>query len=212
MDGVPLEAHGVPEVVVSAAASAGEEDLAEVAVDSVAAALQEGGNTMKSLSRTFLTVEEQQRITETVQKMEKLTSGEIVPMVVSASHNYPISGAIGGSFLGLPLALLSTSLVGDYLWLGSDNMWLFLIFFVLFFYPLYKLVDSVPALKRLFLIRDQVEEEVQEAAVRSFFDEGLYRTRQENGILLLFPFWKKRYGYSVTGVLTKRSASTSGRT
>lgn len=147
---------------------------------------------MKKLSEKFLTEEEQIRITETVQRMEKLTSGEIVPMVVSTSHDYPVAKAIGACLLTLPLALLLTSLTGSYLWLGPQNMWLFLLYSSILYFPLYKLVGSNPPVKRLFLLAGQVEEEVEEAAVSAFFNEGLYRTRQENGILIFISVLEKK--------------------
>jgi putative membrane protein len=147
---------------------------------------------MKSLARKFLTEEEQKKITETVQRMEKKTSGEIVPMVASCSHDYPVSKAIGACFLTVPLSLLFTSFTGSYLWLGPQNMWLFLIYASLCFFPTYKLIGSNPALKRLFLLAGQVEEEVGEAAVSAFFKEGLYKTRQENGILLFISVLEKK--------------------
>lgn len=113
-------------------------------------------------------------------------------MVVSASHTYPMASAIGGAFFAIPLALLLTAFTGEHLWLGSQNMWLFLIYLTFLFYPFHYLVDRSTFLKRLFLLRNQVEEEVQEAAITSFYGEGLYRTRDENGILLFVSILEKK--------------------
>lgn len=139
---------------------------------------------MQTLSTTFLTPQEQQAVTAAVQQAEKQTSGEIVPMIASASHHYPLAAVRGGTFLALPLALLATALLGSHLWLGDQNMYLFVAFFLLFYLPFRMLVDRSPRLKRLFLSGREVEEEVEEAAITAFFSEGLYRTRQQNGILL----------------------------
>lgn len=160
-------------------------------MDSVAVVPLEDGN-MQTLAERFLTVEEQKRVTKTVQRMEKQTSGEIVPMVVSESHSYPMAAAAGGTLLSLPLALLLTSFTGSYLWLGSQNMWLLLVFFSLLYFPLRLLVASIPWLKRIFLLSGQVDEEVQEAATTAFFAEGLFRTRDENGILLFVSVLEKK--------------------
>jgi putative membrane protein len=139
---------------------------------------------MKKLAQQFLTQDEQEKITETVQRMERVTSGEIVPMVVTASHDYPMASVAGGAFITIPLAVLLTSLLGSYLWLGSQNMWLFLAFSGLLFFPLRYLVSTNVTLTRLFLPGSQVQEEVEEAAITAFYGEGLYRTRDENGILI----------------------------
>ncbi len=139
---------------------------------------------MQTLAKSFLTHEEQLAVTREVQQAERQTSGEIVPMIVSASHGYPLAAVTGGALLALPAALILTSLFGSHLWLGNRNMYLFLLFFALF-YPLLRFaVKRSVVLKRMFLSGRQVEEEVREAAITSFFEEGLYRTREENGILL----------------------------
>lgn len=160
-------------------------------MDSAEAVPREDGD-MKTLSTQFLTQEEQQRVTEAVQRAEKKTSGEIVPMVVSASHNYPMASAIGSVFISLPLSLLLTSVTGSFLWLGAQNMWLLLIYWTLLFFPIYYLVDKSIFLKRLFLLKDQVEEEVEEAAITSFYGERLYQTKDENGILIFVSVLEKK--------------------
>lgn len=147
---------------------------------------------MKKLAETFLTPKEQEKITETVQRMERITSGEIVPMVVTTSHDYPLAAATGGFFLTTPLAALLTSLLGSYLWIGSQNMWLFLAFFAALYFPLRALVNTNLFLKRLFLSGNQVQEEVEEAAIKSFYGEELYRTRDENGILIFVSVLEKK--------------------
>lgn len=139
---------------------------------------------MQTLAKKFLTAAEQQAVTVEVQRAERETSGEIVPMVVSASHHYPMATVRGATIMALPLALISSSLLGSSFWLGSDNMYLFVIFFALFYLPLQFAVNRSVILKRLFLSADEIEEEVEEAAITSFYGEGLYRTRAENGVLI----------------------------
>ncbi len=162
-----------------------------VAVVLVAVALQEDGN-MQTLAEEFLTKEERQAVTDTVQQAEKKTSGEIVPMIVSASHHYPSAATSGAAMISLPLGLLITSALGSYFWLGSQNMYLFIISFTLLYVPLRFIVHRSPQLKRLFLINSQVDEEVEEAAITSFYSEGLYRTREENGILIFISVLEQR--------------------
>lgn len=139
---------------------------------------------MKTLAQNFLTPDEQQRVTDAVQQAEKQTSGEIVPMIVAASHMYPMAGIIGGVFFALPMALLSARLFGAYLWLGTDNMWLFVAFFILYFTIAYQVVTRFPQFKRFFLSSERADLAVQDAAAASFFREALYKTRDANGILL----------------------------
>lgn len=139
---------------------------------------------MKTLAQHFLTDQEQRTITQTVRAAEQKTSGEIVPMVVSHSHTYPVAPIVGGLFFGLPLALLSARLLGGMLWLGTDNMWIFICFFILFYSIGYQLVSFFPILKRFFLSPQRADLAVQNAAAAAFFNESLHNTKDANGILL----------------------------
>src|SRR5207237_8973706 len=84
----------------------GGEDAGEGASAGVAVALAAGeprglGNRMNA--EKFFTPEEQERIQQAVMAAEKKTSGEIVPMVVSASGRYAeveLSGLVIGVVLG----------------------------------------------------------------------------------------------------------------
>ena len=147
---------------------------------------------MKTLAQNFLTDDEQRTVTEAVQTAEKLTSGEIVPMIASESHSYPVAPIVGGVFLALPTALLSARLFGGMLWLGTDNMWLFLIFFILYYLMGYLAVKRFPSLKRLFLSPLRADLAVQEAAAAAFFSEALHDTKDANGILLYVSVFERR--------------------
>lgn len=138
----------------------------------------------KTLAEKFLTAKEQQQVTEAVHQAEKKTSGEIVPMIVSRSHNYPMAAATGAVCLALPLALLLTNIIGKQFWLGPQNMWLFLGLFAILYVVSYPLFSHSDRLKRFFLNSGQVEQEVKRAALSAFYSEGLYKTKDANGILL----------------------------
>ena len=164
-------------------------DSAEVAVALVAAVPREDGD-MKA--EDFLTGEEQQRVSDAVQMAERKTSGEIVPMIVSSSHGYPLAAILGGLVFSLPVALFITHYWGGNLWLGQDNVWLFLgLFSVLFGASLIPLRAN-GRLKALFLYKPQVDHEVREAALAAFYTEKLYKTEKENGILLYISLLERR--------------------
>jgi putative membrane protein len=147
---------------------------------------------MTTLAEQFLTPEERQTVTAAVQTAEKRTSGEIVPMIVSESHSYPVAPIVGGVFFALPTALLSARLCGGLLWLGTDNMWLFLFFFAIYYGIGYFSVKRIPRLKRFFFSPIRADLAVQEAAAAAFFSEALYDTRDANGILLYISVFEQR--------------------
>ncbi|MFW2366920.1 MAG: TPM domain-containing protein [Desulforhopalus sp.] len=139
---------------------------------------------MQNPAEHFLTAEEQKHVTEAVRKAELKTSGEIVPMIVSRSHNYPTAAATCAVSFGLPLALATTTVLGEMLWIGPQNMWLMLGVFGLLYIIFYPLVMKREWLKKYFLKESQVTQEVSEGALAAFYSEQLYKTENENGILL----------------------------
>ena len=139
---------------------------------------------MKNIAQRFLSERELERVEAAVTEAEKKTAGEIVCMIESSSYAYPMANVIGAAVLGLPLSLVITPLVGGLLWLGTNNMWLFIGIFGIIFFLLYWIVAHTAWLKRFFISKREIEEEVEEAAITNFFSHGLYRTRDATGILI----------------------------
>lgn len=182
---------------------------------------------MKDLAKQFLTPSEQEQINNRVAAAEKTTSGEIVVMVVSASNHYPTANLLGATAISLPLSLILTPLAGEFMWIGPQNMWVFLSIFTLLFLGFYLIIKQIPWLKRLFIYEKEIEEEVEEAALTHFYKQQLYKTRDENGILLFVSVfehkawiladqaineklpqdtWDKIVGQMVSGIKEKRQA------
>jgi len=162
-----------------------------VVVALVVAAPPEDGN-MTSMAQNFLTGDEQKKITETVHEMELKTSGEIVVMIVSRSHSYPTAAITGTVLFALPLTLIINMILGPAIWIGSQNIWFFLALFSIFYITIHPFANRSDTLKRFFLDPRQVEEEVREGAVTAFFTEQLYKTEDENGVLLYISVMEKR--------------------
>lgn len=147
---------------------------------------------MKDLAQQFLTEAERKRIEACVRQAETETSGEIVTMVVSSSYHYPLANLSGAAIFALPLSLLLTPLIGGRLWLGTQNLWIFLACFMVLFVLFHALVKRTCRLKRIFISDKEMDEEVQEAAVISFFREGLYKTRNETGVLIFISVFEHK--------------------
>ncbi len=147
---------------------------------------------MKDLAKHFLSDTERQKVMTAVKEAEKHTSGEIVPMVVSASYRYPMANVIGAAALALPVSLMLTPFVGGRLWVGTQNMWLFLGFLTILFVVFHEIVKRTYWLKRWFISQREIDEEVQEAAITGFFKEGLYRTRDETGVLVFISVFEHK--------------------
>jgi len=113
-------------------------------------------------------------------------------MVVSAGYHYPMADVIGGAAFAFPLAVVLTWLLGSWFWIGSQNMWLFLGLFAVLFLLFHTAVGHLPMLKRWFISEREMDEEVEEAAIKSFFGEGLHRTRDETGILIFISVFERK--------------------
>ena len=147
---------------------------------------------MKDLAKIFLSNGERARVETAVKEAEKLTAGEIVVMIISDSYQYPLAIVIGAAAFALPLALIFTPLAGAWLWIGGQNMWLFLGFLTVFFILFHEIIKRIPWLKRFFISRKEIDDEVEEAAITNFFDQGLYRTRDQTGVLILISVFERR--------------------
>jgi putative membrane protein len=150
---------------------------------------------MKNLAKDFLTTEEQEQISRCVQETEKTTSGEIVPMVVSASYHYPMASLLGALIVSLLLAAgltIAESIRRAWGGLTMFDLWLFPAAFAVALLLLHELLKAVPALKRLFITAAEIAEEVEEAALTAFYRQGLGATRDRTGILIYISVFERR--------------------
>lgn len=161
-------------------------------VEALEAVVPQEGGKMQTLAEQFLTKEEQNKITSAVQLAEKQTSGEIVPMIVSRSHTYPSTIFIGAVTLSIPTAILFTSPLAKLINLAPANMWLFLCLNLLLFPIFVSSIKKSVVLQSLFASKSQIVEEVEKAAIKAFYTEQLYKTRDENGILLYISVFEKK--------------------
>jgi len=136
--------------------------------------------------KNFFSKAEQQQIEAAVREVEKTTSGEIVPMVVDASYDYPRAEMIGAGTLSLATAIFIS-------WaFGGESIWVFLPLF-LFGYPLLLLlIRNLPDFKRRLIHPDEIDAEVKEKALVSFVEQGLHKTRDSTGILILISLFEHR--------------------
>jgi len=167
---------GAAEVAVAASV--------EVAVDLAAGELQGAGNKMNA--ETFFTNEEQERIQQAVMAAEKKTSGEIVPMVVSASGRYA-EVELSGLVIGLVLGTLAAFIWHDP-W-GSVQTYLLwpVVGAVLGF-----AVCSVPRFKSRLIPKHRVADAVHGRSLAAFTGHGLHYTKAHTGILILASLLERR--------------------
>lgn len=137
-------------------------------------------------AKNFFTQAEQQKIEETIREVEKKTSGEIVPLVVDASYDYPRADIIGGGTLALATAIFLSWAI------GGESIWFFLPLFLIVT-PLFQLlIRRCPSLKRRLIHPAEIDAEVEEKVLVSFVEHGLHKTRDNTGILILISLFEHR--------------------
>jgi putative membrane protein len=139
---------------------------------------------MKDTVKTFLKEAELEQIESCVREAERTTRGEIVVMVAPGSHHYPMADLRGAAVFSIPAAIVLARTVGPLVWAGPHDLWVFLGFFLPLFFLCRSAVMSLPRLKRLFVSEKEMDHEVREAATIQFFLKGLFRTREETGVLI----------------------------
>lgn len=147
---------------------------------------------MNSLAQKFLNPSEQQKVTEAVRQAELQTSGEIVPMIVSRSYDYPRAKLAASLLLSLPLTHLMTHMLSSLLWLNPENIYFYFSLLVPLFFLCHLLFRKLPSLTRIFISQEEMKIEVEEEAVKSFFQEQLYDTQEKNGILIFISVFEKK--------------------
>lgn len=137
-------------------------------------------------AQSFFTPEEQARIEAAVRAAESRTSGEIVPMVVDASYDYPRTEILGGGLLALALA---ASLSWAF---GQASLWVFLPLYLLGYWPCKLLIRGLPDLKRRLIPAAELAAEVEERTMLAFLEQGVHHTRDATGILILISLFEHR--------------------
>ncbi len=133
---------------------------------------------MKDSAEKFLAAGDRLQIEARIAEAEKRTSGEIVVMVVPSSYHYPLASMIGSTLLAM---LLGIAVV---LRAGGDSMLLFLEVFACSFIVLHEVLKRTPLFKRLFVTASDMKEEVEEAAINSFYHKDINQTVDHTGILI----------------------------
>jgi len=128
-----------------------------------------------------------------VEAAEKRTRGEIVPMVVPVSALYRDASHLAGLIMALlALALLVAFDYGweSWHWSGGHPGWSVII--VLAAYVLGSLAGRSPSVIRLLTSQDRMKRKVELRAQRAFYEQGLHKTREGTGILILLSTLERR--------------------
>ncbi|MGQ0811074.1 MAG: TPM domain-containing protein [Nitrospiraceae bacterium] len=155
--------------------------------------IQEEGARVEAGEHVNLTAEDRERIRQAVQRAERRTTAEIVPMIVSRSGLYRDARHRAG--LTLAVLALSSLLAIEVKWLpwgwhAANAGWLLLT--VAIAYGLGHWAGTFPAVIRIFVSRERMAMKVRNRAELAFYQHGLHKTTGRTGLLILISLLEHR--------------------
>ena len=141
---------------------------------------------MTKTTRAQFSSDQQASIRAAVSKAESRTSGEIVPLLVSQSDDYREAAAQAAVLIAAALALVLALIIRD------TSVWFFLPTSFVLYFPTLAAVRRLPKLKLAFTPAARVSEGVRQQALRAFYEKGLNRTRDANGILIFISLLERK--------------------
>lgn len=137
-------------------------------------------------SENFFSAQEKEAIRRAVAQAEAGSSGEIATMVVGESDRYREAEHLGALLLAGFLAVFAAVL------LHHVTIWSYIPLVCLGYFPMLMLLRRFPRLKLSFVGPRRQAEAVRERALRAFYEQGLYRTREETGILIFLSLLERK--------------------
>jgi putative membrane protein len=137
-------------------------------------------------AKTFFSQADNDRISATIREVEGTTAGEIAVMVVDQSDTYPEGRIMTGILLGALMALIVTD------WFFDDSLWVFAPVTAILAALIGWVSRLLPGLLRFFISVSRLEAKVQERAVRAFYENGLYNTRDDTGVLFFISLFEHK--------------------
>ncbi|MBU0680732.1 MAG: hypothetical protein KKD73_04850 [Proteobacteria bacterium] len=169
--------------VVAALAAVVADLVALAVVVSVAAAPQEGGD-MKA--ETFFSDQDHGDIEKAISEVETQTAGELAVMVVDQSDSYPEAQIFAGIIFGTGSSLAITELF------FNESLWAFLPLAVVGGILFGVVSRYVPFVIRLMGSGQRMETKVKERALQAFYEKGLYKTKDDTGVLFFISLLEHR--------------------
>ncbi len=136
--------------------------------------------------RVRMTPVDRERIERAVAAAESRTSGEIVPVIVDASDDYPHADLVAG-LVGQFAAIAVAALIHwDAGWPGTVALITagFLVGLVI--------GRVFPRLRAVLAGRRVIDTEVHQRALQAFVENGVARTRERTGILIFVSLFERR--------------------
>jgi putative membrane protein len=145
----------------------------------------------------FFSNDDKHKIREALIKAERGTSGEIVPVIANISGKYEFAGCIFGLFFSIVVFSVIWLVLHNYLVYRMDLgpyrlLGLVVCIYLVSFIVGEKIASHFPMLKRPFLDKKSIHDQVESKACESFYKFGVGHTRGMTGILIYVSLFERR--------------------
>ena len=134
----------------------------------------------------FFTEEEKEKLKRATADIESRTVGEIAIVVVDHSSQYSEAEILGGISLSSILSLMITGIF------FHASLWWFIPLCFLLFFPLRLFFVKMPLLKATLIGTKRREMAVKERALKAFYEKGLYKTKENTGVLFFLSLLERK--------------------
>lgn len=138
------------------------------------------------LADSFFSDDERRLIADRVAAVERRTSGEVVPVVIDKSDDYPDALILAAGGLSFLLSLVTLFLI------DHDTVWYFIPILILWYFPSRLLCRRFPRLITPFIAPRRRDRAVRERALSLFYELGLHRTRLESGVMIFISILERK--------------------
>jgi putative membrane protein len=142
--------------------------------------------------RSKFSEEDLNRIKAAVRQAESIISGEIVPVIVNRSANYPIASYKAAAIFS-SLAFVAIVAIDRYMNVEEtifyDPLTMFLIVVAIGLLGV-ALTNLVQPLKRMLVAQDDLDLATRQRAETAFLEEEVFNTRHRTGIMIFVSFFE----------------------
>ena len=130
-------------------------------------------------------------IEKEVASVERVTSGEIVPVVANRSSKYRTAEIIAAVIFGYVFVFAMSEVHKSLFWNNSLTVFQFIIIDFIGILLAFLLFRIWP-IKRLIISKRAIEHKVHDAAFSTFYQQGVHKTKNKTGILIYVSLFERK--------------------
>ena len=141
--------------------------------------------------KNIFTESDLQEIEQEVASIERVTSGEIVPVVANRSSKYRTAEIIASIVFGYVFVFIMSEICKVVYWSSSISLFQFVILDFIGILLAF-LLFRMSFLKGLIISKKDMDHKVHDAAFTAFYQQGVHKTKDKTGILIYISLFERK--------------------